>query len=137
MDHHEFRAMGDIINTTSRLESANKQLGTRVLISEFCVAPSDESLRYLGCYKFVGKQQPLKIFTIKDAPDPVLLKQYQLAIMKLESGQIDGALKLLSSIKRYYAEDGPTRFTDHKITELVAGNDLELLQKGIIPFSSK
>ena len=137
MDHHEFRAMGDIINTTSRLESANKQLGTRVLISEFCVAPSDESLRYLGCYKFVGKQQPLKIFTIKDAPDPVLLKQYQLAIMKLESGQIDGALKLLSSIKRYYAEDGPTRFADHKITELVAGNDLELLQKGIIPFSSK
>lgn len=137
MDHHEFRAMGDIINTTSRLEGANKQLGTEVLISESCALSSDDSLRYLGRFKFVGKQQPLGVFTVKNVRDPVLLKQYRLAIMKLEAGQIEGALKLFSTVKRYYADDGPTGFAVQKINALIEDHDLELLAKGIIPFSSK
>ena len=129
MDHHEFRAMGDIINTTSRLEGANKQLGTRVLISEACLDPEADSLRYLGCFQFVGKQTPLRIFTLKENPDPVLLKQYQLAVLKLEAGQRDAAGKLFESVFRYYPDDGPTQFIVRNINNVV--------DKGIIPFSSK
>ncbi|MBA53676.1 MAG: adenylate/guanylate cyclase domain-containing protein [Pseudomonadales bacterium] len=129
MDHHEFRAMGDIINTTSRLEGANKQLGTRVLVSEDCLDSQVDSLRYLGCFQFVGKQTPLRIFTLKENPDPVLLKQYQLAILKLEAGQGDAAAKLFDSVFRYYPEDGPTQFVVQNISNAFG--------KGIIPFSSK
>ena len=129
MDHHEFRAMGDIINTTARLEGANKQLGTRVLVSEVCLVPEDESLRYLGRFLFVGKQQPLGVFTIQDEPDPVLLKQYRLAVLKLENGQQEAAIKLFQSIERYYPDDGPTRFLVQNINKFGA--------EGTIPFSSK
>ncbi|RLT94472.1 CHASE2 domain-containing protein [Ketobacter sp.] len=129
MDHHEFRAMGDIINTTSRLEGANKQLGTKVLVSESCLDVEDDTLRYLGRFQFVGKQTPLRIFTLKQNPDPVLLKQYQLAVMKLEAGHQAAAEKLFESIVRYYPEDGPTQFVVQNISKVG--------EQGIIPFSSK
>jgi adenylate cyclase len=32
-EHHEYRAVGDTVNTASRLEALNKALGTRVLVS--------------------------------------------------------------------------------------------------------
>jgi adenylate cyclase len=34
LDHYEYRAVGDIVNTSSRIEGLNKQLGTRILVSE-------------------------------------------------------------------------------------------------------
>ena len=33
MDHYEYRAVGDIVNTATRLEGLNKHLGTRMLVS--------------------------------------------------------------------------------------------------------
>ncbi len=42
----DYRALGDAINTAARLESANKQLGTRMCVSEFTVAK---------CASFVGR----------------------------------------------------------------------------------
>ncbi len=32
MDHYEYRAVGDIVNTATRLEGLNKHLGTRLLV---------------------------------------------------------------------------------------------------------
>ena len=138
MDHHEFRAMGDIINTTSRLEGANKQLRTDVLISETCVDSADESLRYLGRFRFVGKANPLRLYTVKQAPDPVLLKQYQLAILKFEAGQTDSALKLFKSIARYYPEDGPTDLLVQLLSKIVDVEHAELLEpNGVIVLKEK
>lgn len=143
MDHHEFRAMGDIINTTARLEGANKQLGTRVLISESCVMADDDSLRYLGQFQFVGKHNPLCIYTLKTEPDPVLLKQYQLAVIKFEEGGWQEALQLLRAVQRYYPEDGPTAFMlaylEHQIALLKQDNGKaqENIATGVIVLSSK
>ena len=110
LDHHEFRAMGDIINTTSRLESANKQLGTRVLVSESCVRPEDPRLRYLGRIVFAGKRQPLRVYTTKQHCDPVQLRQFQLALLKFEAGDRDAASSVLDTLAAYYPDDGPTAF---------------------------
>ncbi|AUM11819.1 hypothetical protein Kalk_05015 [Ketobacter alkanivorans] len=138
MDHHEFRAMGDIINTTSRLEGANKQLGTDVLISETCIDRTDESIRYLGRFRFVGKANPLRLYTVKQTPDPVLLKQYQLAILKFEAGHIQAALKLFKSIARYYPEDGPTELLVQLLSNIASADNAELLKPdGIIVLEEK
>lgn len=142
MDHHEFRAMGDIVNTTARLEGANKQLQTRVLLSEKCVDATDPSVRNLGLFKFVGKNQPLRIYTTKENTDPVLLKQYNLVQIKLESGQVESALKSCLSIQRYYPADGPTAYLVQYLTRYLSGDVRVVAQeneikKGIIGFSSK
>lgn len=137
MDHHEFRAMGDIINTTSRLEGANKQLGTQVLISESCVNAGDETLRYVGRFCFAGKHNPLRLYTLKQAPDPVLLKRYRLAVLKLEAGQFDEALKLFRTIARYYPEDGPNQFLVQYLSELHAEQKNRVLNEGVIFLAEK
>ena len=42
MDHYEYRAVGDCVNTASRLEGLNKHLKTRILVSEDVIAGIDE-----------------------------------------------------------------------------------------------
>ncbi|WP_158304982.1 CHASE2 domain-containing protein [Hahella chejuensis] len=63
-DHFEYRAMGDIVNTTSRIENANKLLGTDTLISEACADIQSRSLRTLGRFLLQGKQQPVALFSL-------------------------------------------------------------------------
>ncbi|AZZ91444.1 CHASE2 domain-containing protein [Hahella sp. KA22] len=63
-DHFEYRAMGDIVNTTSRIENANKLLGTDTLISETCADSQSSSLRALGRFLLQGKQRPVALFSL-------------------------------------------------------------------------
>jgi adenylate cyclase len=59
-DHYEFRAVGDIVNTTTRIEGLNKYLGTRILVTEEVLNQQDGFLtRKLGKFLLVGKAKPL------------------------------------------------------------------------------
>jgi adenylate cyclase len=64
--HMELRAVGDIVNTTSRLQGANKSLSTRVLLSQQVADYlSDQSnIKRLGWLQLVGKQQPIETYTL-------------------------------------------------------------------------
>jgi len=62
LNHYEYRAVGDIVNTASRIEGLNKYLDTRILISEEVLSQLSGFLtRELGTFLFVGKSQPLVI----------------------------------------------------------------------------
>jgi len=59
----DYRALGDAINTAARLESANKQLGTRVCVSETTVAQCpDFKGRPIGSLLLKGKTKPVGTF---------------------------------------------------------------------------
>jgi adenylate cyclase len=65
LDHYEYTPMGDIVNTASRIESLNKQLGTFTLASEEVVRELNGFLtRELGKFRLKGKVQPIVIYEL-------------------------------------------------------------------------
>ncbi|WP_326534138.1 CHASE2 domain-containing protein [Pseudorhodoferax sp.] len=59
----DYRALGDAVNTASRLEGANKYLGTRVCVSEATLAGCDGArVRSVARLLPKGKTQPLRVF---------------------------------------------------------------------------
>jgi adenylate cyclase len=62
VDHYEYRAVGDIVNTATRIQGLNKRFRTRILASDDVLAGLDEFLtRRLGTFVLAGKTKPLVI----------------------------------------------------------------------------
>ena len=112
-----YRAVGGMINTTSRIEGLNKYLGTKTLASA-TVANQLEGIltRRVGRFRLKGKQDDIEIFElvgrIEDCSRDFLslratflegLEQYQ-------NGRWQTAKKIFQSILDRYGEDGPARF---------------------------
>ena len=69
----DFRALGDVVNTTARLEGANKHLGTFICASAATMQGCTEALaRPIGRVLLQGKQIPLQVF---EPLDPHLSQQ--------------------------------------------------------------
>jgi adenylate cyclase len=65
LDHYEYTPMGDIVNTASRIENLNKQLGTGILVSEEVVHQIDGFLRReIGKFKVAGKVKPIIVYEL-------------------------------------------------------------------------
>jgi adenylate cyclase len=60
IDHYEYRPVGDIVNTAARIEGLNKNLGTRVLVSEEVIHQLESFLtRGVGKFRLKGKAKPI------------------------------------------------------------------------------
>ncbi len=58
----EYRATGDVVNTTSRIEGMNKLLGTRLLVSSDVLAgQSGFQTRPMGTFVLAGKSHPVAL----------------------------------------------------------------------------
>ena len=65
MDHYEYRAVGDIVNTSNRIESLNKQIGCNVIASKNVIeGVKGISMRSLGKFRLAGKQQALELYEL-------------------------------------------------------------------------
>ncbi|HBE17610.1 MAG TPA: adenylate/guanylate cyclase domain-containing protein [Cyanobacteria bacterium UBA11149] len=62
----EFTAIGDGVNLGSRLESASKQYGCDIIISEYTFAPCKDLIwhRELDCIRVKGKNDPVRIYEV-------------------------------------------------------------------------
>jgi adenylate cyclase len=62
VDHYEYRAVGDTVNTAARIEGLNKHLGTRLLATREVVEGLDDLVvRELGRFRLAGKRQTVTI----------------------------------------------------------------------------
>jgi adenylate cyclase len=70
LDHYEYRAVGDIVNTATRIQALNKVLGTRILASHEAVADLPGLVtRELGTFLLPGKTRGVAICELMGARD--------------------------------------------------------------------
>ena len=76
---YEYRAVGDTVNTSTRIEGLNKHLGTRILVSDLVVQDLTEFFyRELGFFQLRGRAQPVAISELIGIKDGVRQRQPQL-----------------------------------------------------------
>lgn len=109
--------MGDIVNTASRIESLNKQLGTRLLVSDEMLQQLNGLLtREIGKFRLAGKIKPVTIHELlglKKEADEKLLKSCSIfaeALDAFKRQSWDEAKEKFSQSLKYLEEDGPSRF---------------------------
>ena len=119
----DYRALGDAVNVTARLESANRHLGTRVCVAEESLRDLDVAVRPIGKLLLAGKSEPIFAF------EPIVCsglsaseaQYYELAYVELEAGN-STALKLFQEYVSAVPEDGLARFHLDRLERGEAGS---------------
>ena len=117
LDHFEYRALGDTVNTASRIQSLNKQLGTWILVSDAVLrGVAHMSRRPLGAFLLAGKRKPLQLYELigeAEAQEPTinsLHEQFAEALAAFQAGHWPKAHALFHAILTRHPQDGPSRY---------------------------
>ncbi len=117
MDHYEYRPLGDIVNTTTRVEGLNKHLGTRILATEEVVHQLDRILtREIGTFLLVGKTKPLTIYGLMGLPEDSVKSEgrgrliFAEALAAFRRRSWEEAIERFRESNDCFGEDGPSRF---------------------------
>lgn len=120
-DHYEYRAVGDIVNSATRIEGLNKQLGTRLLVSEECLTRAgDFYTRKLGTFLLEGKSRTLVVHELLCRRTDVKPEQERLcagfydALALFQAQRWNDALQHFSLLMLDYPHDGPSLFYKHQ-----------------------
>lgn len=115
--HYEYQAVGDMVNTSSRIEGLSKYLGTRILASESVVEGLTGFLtRPIGSFVLAGKSAAIPVVElggrVADA-DPRISMRYQrfaLALAAYRARRWREAAQAFKEILDAFPDDGPSRF---------------------------
>lgn len=116
-DHYEYRAVGDTVNTATRIEGLNKLLGTQILVSADVIEELPHLLtREMGFFILKGKTQPVHIYELIGTTamqDPLLqnlITEFSVALRLFKKQKWTKALAKWIGIEQLYPQDGPTHF---------------------------
>ena len=113
--HLEFRAVGDIVNTASRVEGLNKNLGTTLLATgDVIESVADLFVRPLGRYRLAGKSQALDIVELVASEMPASPEKkytdFDSAEKYFRAGNLAEAATRFDGLGQTWPNDGPTKF---------------------------
>lgn len=128
--HRELRVIGDIVNTSSRIQGGNKPLGTRILASGAVVSHGGDSpcygyARALGAFTLVGKKTPLELHEILPAPQPpALASAFATARIAYAADAPEAAMAHLHQVLEELPHDGPARFYLQRCRDRLNGSQV-------------
>ena len=114
--HFAATLVGDVANTASRIESANKHLRTRVLASEEVLADVDGIvIRRLGAFILMGRSKPVQLAEILGraggSPQAIALANtFAQGLAAYQAEHWTEAAELFHALQKTYPDDGPILF---------------------------
>lgn len=116
-EHFEYRAVGDTVNTSQRIEQANKRLGTRILASARVVEGLDGMVtRYLGDYRLRGRTRSIGLSEIAHGDNVNGPARQQLHVQFAEGLELfqihkwQAAMDIFEEILKTQGDDPPSRY---------------------------
>lgn len=116
-EYSTYTPLGDIVNTASRIENLNKQLGTRLLASHLVAEGLSGILtRKVGSFQFIGKTRPVVIDELlcrESEADAMYQKAIHLFLQGLEqfyARRWDQAEESFRTCIHLRGGDGPSHF---------------------------
>ncbi len=115
--HYEFRAVGDTVNTASRIENLNKKLGTNILASAETINGIASIIsRELGVFILKGKTTPTNIYEIicladqQSEKNKILIQSFRSALENFRKQDWQHALSQFNSLLEKFPDDGPSQY---------------------------
>ncbi len=145
----DYTAIGDVVNTASRLEGLNKAYKTGVIISEDSksLAGDEFAFRDLDVVRVKGREQPMRIYELVDLAENVNEveaewdRNFQTAVKVYRERDYERAQKLFLELAESLSAEYYGR---HAISEAYAGRCEKLKEnpdlvdeKGVITFLTK
>ncbi len=128
-DRLKYSATGDVVNTSSRLEGANKNFGTRILASaETLRQAGGVASRSVGEIVLKGRSEALAVCEVFANGPPDWLERYHTAYRQLSDGA-PGALAAFADLARDTPEDGVVRFHYGRLQSGLTSAVVELTEK--------
>ncbi len=118
VDHYEYRAVGDIVNTSTRIQGLNSHLGTQILLSaEVLAGVAGLQTRELGSFILSGKSRPVVIHELLGTEaDPEAasrsgyLARFAEGLAAFRAGDRHTAESIFSALQKENDRDGVLRF---------------------------
>lgn len=129
----EIRAVGDTVNGASRIQGANKYLGSGILASAAVAKLLPEAnWRCLGTFGLAGKAQTLELHQLLPAPLPFAVQiDFAAGRAAFRAGDLALANRHFARLLERLPDDGPARFYHEHCAKAEFGHE------GVIPLPGK
>lgn len=127
----DYRALGDPINTAARLESVNKQLGTRICVAESTLSQCRNLMaRPIGSLILKGKQEKIKTFELLPEAqfNSALTSDYMAAYQKMDA-EDPGALEAFAALLERYPDDPLSHYHYKRLQQHETGSTITMSSK--------